>query len=132
MIQHLSVPEELVHPVPILKKEDQNVSAARDRGDQNGIKESMNVDQKNHNHQMESTTRQENQDSVEVQQQSSDTVQHKQTDGYLPGCLKQQLLVYLATPYFVGGSHVLPYQATSSCYWSLCPIVFASSYHVMY
>ena len=52
MIQHLSVPEELVHPVPILKKEDQNVSAARDRGDQNGIKESMNVDQKNHNHQI--------------------------------------------------------------------------------
>ena len=132
MIQHLSVPEELVHPEPIPKKEDQNVSAAGDIGDQNGIKESLNVDQKNHNHQMESTSRQANQDNVEVQQQLSDTVQHKRTDGYMPGCLNQQLLVYLASPYFLGGSHVLPYQPTSSCYWSLCPIVFSSSYHVMY
>ena len=43
-IQYLSVPVELVHPEPIPQEEDQNVSAAGDRGDQNGIKESMNVD----------------------------------------------------------------------------------------
>ena len=38
------MPVELVHPEPIPQEEDQNVSAAGDRGDQNGIKESMNVD----------------------------------------------------------------------------------------
>ena len=76
---------------------------------------------------MESTTRQEDKDSVEVQQQSSDTVQHEVTAGYATGYLNQQSIVHLATPYFLGGSHVLPYQPTSSCYSSLCPIVFAGS-----
>ena len=55
-IQNLSMPEELVHPEPVPQEEDQNVSAAADRGGQNGINESMKADQKNHNHQMESTT----------------------------------------------------------------------------
>ena len=50
------MPQELVHPEPVPQEEDQNVSAAADRGGQNGINESMKADQKNHNHQMESTT----------------------------------------------------------------------------
>ena len=54
----LSLPEEFVRPEPVPHQEDQNVSATGDRGDQNGAKESMNADQKNHNHQMESATRQ--------------------------------------------------------------------------
>ena len=49
-IQSLSVPEELVSPEPAPQNEDQNVSAAGNRGDQNGVKESMNADQKNHDH----------------------------------------------------------------------------------
>ena len=48
-IQSLSVPEKLVRPEPAPQEEDQNVSAARDSVDQNGVKESTNVDQKNHN-----------------------------------------------------------------------------------
>ena len=54
-IQNLSVLEELVRPESVPQNEDQNVSAAGDRGDQNGIKESINADQENHNHEMEST-----------------------------------------------------------------------------
>ena len=92
----------------------------------------MNADQKNENHQMESITRQEDKDNVEVQQQSSDTVQHELTAGYVTGYLSQRPVVYPATPYFLGGSHVLLSQPTSSCYCSLCPVVFAGSYDVMY
>ena len=88
--------------------------------------------EKNHNHQMESTTRQEDKDNVEDQQQSSDTVQRELTAGYVTGHLSQRPVAYPATPYFLGGSHVLLCQPTSSCYWSLCPIIFAGSYHVMY
>ena len=66
-IQNLSVPEELVRSEPVPQEEDQNVSAAGDRGDKNDIKESMNTDQKNHNHQIESTTCQEDKDKVKVQ-----------------------------------------------------------------
>ena len=81
------------------------------RGDQNGLKESMNADQKNHNHKIESATRQEKKDNVEVQQprmtvqQSSDTLQHEITAGYVTGYLNQQPVVNLATPYFLGGPH---------------------------
>ena len=57
-MQSLSLPEEFVRPEPVPQQEDQNVSATGDRGYQNGAKESMNADQKNHNHQMESATRQ--------------------------------------------------------------------------
>ena len=131
-IQNLSVLEELVRPEPVPQEEDQNVSAAGDRGDQDCIMESMNANQENHNHQMEATTRQEDNDNVEVQQQSSGTVQHELTARYVTGYLNQQPIVYLATPYFLDGPHVLLYQPTSSCYWSLCPTVFAGSYHVMY
>ena len=131
-IQNLSVLEELVRPEPVPQDEDQNVSAAGDRGDQNGIKESINAHQENHNHEMESATRQEDNDNVEVQQQPSGTVQHELTTRYVIGYLNQQPVVYLATPYFLGGPHVFLYQPTSSCYWSLCPTVFAGSYHVMY
>ena len=92
----------------------------------------MNADQKNENHQMESITRQEDKDNVEVQQQSSDTVQHELTAGYVIGYLSQRPVVYSATPYFLGGPQVLPCQPTSCCCWSLCPIIFAGSYHVMY
>ena len=55
----------------------------------------MNTDQKNHNHQIESGTRQENKDNVEVWgprmivQQSSDTVQQGITTGYVTGYLNQ-------------------------------------------
>ena len=112
-IQNLSVLEELVRPEPAPQEENQNVSAAGDRGDPNGIKESMNADQENHNHQMESTTRQEDEDNVEVQQQLSGTVQHELTTGYVTGYLNQ-------------------HQPNSCSCWSLCPIVFAGSYHVMY
>ena len=86
---------------------------------------------------MESATRQEDKGNAKIQQprmtvqQSSDTVQHETTARYVTGYLNQQPGVYLATPYFLDGSHMLPYQPTSSCYWSLCPIVFAGSYHVM-
>ena len=73
----------------------------------------MNADQENHNHQMESTTRQEDEDNVEVQQQLSGTVQHELTTGYVTGYLNQR-------------------QPNSCSCWSLCPIVFAGSYHVMY
>ena len=131
-IQNLSVPEELVRPEPVPQEEDQNVSAAGDRGDKNDIKESMNADQKNHNHQMESTTFQEDRDKVKVQQQSSDTIQNQLTARYVTGHLNQQPVVYLANPYFSGGPYVIPYQPTSSCYWPLCPIVFVGNYHVMY
>ena len=62
------MPEELVRPELVPQEEDQNVSAATDRGDQNGMKESMRAGQKNHNHQMESTTCQEDKDNFEVQQ----------------------------------------------------------------
>ena len=124
--------EELVRPEPVSQEEDQNVSAAGDRGDQNGITESMNADQENHNHQIESTTRQEDNDNAEVQQHSSGTVQHELTARYVTGYLNQQPVVHLATPYFLGGPHVLLCQLTSSCYWSLWPTVFAGSYHVMY
>ena len=77
------------------QEEDQNVSAAGNRVDQNGFKESMNTDQKHHNHQMESGTRQENKDNVEVHgprmivQQLSDTVQQGITTGYETGYLNQ-------------------------------------------
>ena len=111
--------EELVRPEPVSQEEDQNVSAAGDRGDQNGITESMNADQENHNHQIESTTRQEDNDNAEVQQHSSGTVQHELTARYVTGYLNQQPVVHLATPYFLGGPHVLLCQLTSSCYWSL-------------
>ena len=131
-IQNLYVLEELVRPERVPQEEDQNVSASGDRGDQNGIMESINANQENHNHQMEATTRQEDNNNVEVQQQSSGTVQHELTARYVTGYLNQQPVVYLATPYFLGGPHVLLYQPTSSCYWSLCPTVFAGSYHVMY
>ena len=123
--------EEFVRPEPVSQEEDQNVSAAGDRGDQNGIKESVNADQKNYNHHMESTTRQEDNHNVEVQQQSSGTVQHELTARYVTGYLNQQPALYLATLYFLGGPYVLLYQPNSSCYWSLCPTVFAGSYHVM-
>ena len=131
-IQNFSILDKRLRPEPVPQEEYQNVSAARDRGDQNGTKESMNADQENHNHQMESTTRQEDNDNVEVQQQSSGIVQHELTARYVTGYLNQQPIVYVATPYFLGGPHVLLYQPTSSCYWSLCPTVFAGSYHVMY
>ena len=42
-IQSLPVSEELIRREPVPQEEDQNVSAAGDRGDQNGVKESMNV-----------------------------------------------------------------------------------------
>ena len=131
-IQNLSILDKRLRPEPVPQEEYQNVSAARDRGDQNGTKESMNADQENHNHQMESTTRQEDNDNVEVQQQSSGIVQHELTARYVTSYLNQQPVVYLATPYFLGGPHVLLYQPTSSCYWPLCPTVFAGSYHLMY
>ena len=131
-IQNLSVLEELVRPESVPQNEDQNVSAAGDRGDQNGIKESINADQENRNHQIEPTTRQEDNDNVDVQQHSSGTVQHELTARYVTGYLNQQPVVYLATPYFLGGPHVLLYQPTSSFYWSLCPTVLAGSYHTMY
>ena len=121
--------EEFVRPEPVSQEE--NVSAAGDRGDQNGIKESMNADQKNYNHHVESTTRQEDNHNVEVHQQSSGIVQHELTARYVTGYLNQQPALYLATLYFLGGPYVLLYQPTSSCYWSLCPTVFAGSYHVM-
>ena len=123
--------EKFVRPAPVSQEEDQNVSAAGDRGDQNGIKESMNADQKNYNHHMESTTRQEDNHNVELQQQSSGTVQHELTARYVTGYSNQQPAWYLATLCFLGGPYVLLYQPTSSCYWSLCPTVFAGSYHVM-
>ena len=53
---------------------------------------------------MESATRQEDQDNVEIQQlrmnvqQSSDTVQQEITAGYETDYLNQQRAVYLATP----------------------------------
>ena len=134
-IQNFSILEELLRPELVSQEKYQKIgviSAARDRGDQNGTKESMNADRENHNHQMESATRQEDNDNVEVQQQSSGIVQHELTAKYVTGYLNQQPVVYLATPYFLGGPHVLLYQPTSSCYWSLCPTVFAGSYHLMY
>ena len=131
-IQNLSELEELVRPEPVSEEEDKNISAAGNRGDQNGIKESINADQENHNHQIESTTRQEDNDNVEAQKHSSETIQHELTARYVTGYLNQQPAVYLAAPYFLGGPHVLLYQATSSCYWSLSTTVFAGSYHVMY
>ena len=111
--------DELVRPEPVSQEDDQNVSASGERGDQNGIKESINADQENRNHQMESTTRQEDNDNVDVQQHSSETVQHELTARYVTDYLNQQPAVYLATPYFLGGPHVLLYQPTSSCYWSI-------------
>ena len=68
--------------------------------------------EKNHNHQMESTTRQEDKDNVEDQQQSSDTVQCELTAGYVTGHLSQRPVAYPATPYFLGGPHVLLCQPT--------------------
>ena len=75
----------------------------------------MNADQKYHNHHMVSATTQGGKDNVEFQQprmtvqQSSDTVQQEITAGYVTGYLNQQPAGYLATPYFLGRSHVLPY-----------------------
>ena len=68
--------------------------------------------EKNHNHQMESTTRQEDKDNVEDQQQSSDTVQRELTAGYVTGHLSQRPVAYPATPYFLGEPHVLLCQPT--------------------
>ena len=67
-IQNLSLHEELVRPEPAPQKEDQNASAAGDRGEENDIKKSMNANQKSHNHRMESATRQEDKHNVEGQQ----------------------------------------------------------------
>ena len=75
---------------------------------------------------MDSTTRQEDKDNIKVQQQLSIRAV------YVTGYLSQQLVVCPAAPYFLGGPRVLLYQPTSSCYWSLFPIIFVGSYHVMY
>ena len=92
-IPSLSVSEELVRPELVSQEEDQNVSASRDGGNQNGIKESMNAYQKNHNHHMDSAICQESRNYVEAQQpwmtvqQLIDTVQHELTAGYVTGKL---------------------------------------------
>ena len=92
-IPSLSVSEELVRPELVSQEEDQNVSASRDGGNQNGIKESMNAYQKNHNHHMDSAICQESRNYVEAQQpwmtvqQLIDTVQHEITAGYVTGKL---------------------------------------------
>ena len=80
-------------PKRVSQEEDQNVSASRDGGNQNGIKESMNAYQKNHNHHMDSAICQESRNYVEAQQpwmtvqQLIDTVQHELTAGYVTGKL---------------------------------------------
>ena len=67
-IPSLSVSEELLPPELVFQEEDQNVSASRDGGNQNGIKESINAYQKNHNHHMDSAICQESRNYVEAQQ----------------------------------------------------------------
>ena len=52
------------------------------------------MDQKNHNRQMDFTRCREGKDNIQVQQQSSDTVQHELTAGYL----SQKFVVYPAAP----------------------------------
>ena len=85
-IQNLPVPEELKRSESVPQEKDQNFSSAGDRGDQNSLNESsMNTDQKNHNDQTESTTRQDEKDNVEVQQQLNDTVQHVIVAAYVAG-----------------------------------------------
>ena len=59
-------------------------------------------------------------------------MQHELGAGYVTGYLSQRSIVYPATPYFLGGPHVVPCQPTNSCYWSLCPVVFGGSYHLIY
>ena len=92
-IPSLSLSEELLPPELVFQEEDQNVSASRDGGNQNGIKESMNAYQKNHNHHMDSAICQESRNYVEAQQpwmtvqQLIDTVQHELTAGYVTGKL---------------------------------------------
>ena len=92
-IPSLSVSEELVRPELVSQEEDQNVSASRDGGNQNGIKESINAYQNNHNHHMDSAICQESRNDVEAQQpwmtvqQLIDTVQHELTAGYVTGKL---------------------------------------------
>ena len=92
-IPSLSLSEELLPPELVFQEEDQNVSASRDGGNQNGIKESMNAYQKNHNHHMDSAICQESRNYVEAQQpwmtvqQLIDTVQHEITAGYVTGKL---------------------------------------------